>query len=187
MVVKNIFTSPYDMETVSKNGNMHMNQFAYLSKVGASKFSIKATDIKFDITQNIYNWDKEYLISDLESVDSWTTPKGKYVILVEPDEPWYVKKEQTTEPIRLIDKPVLKNLDYRDNADYKPEFVMDKTKQHLGYGYSYRDRLLGHDCDGCNKDEKVFEMFEANKLRNYTNLIAFVMIIILLMYLFINY
>lgn len=65
--------------------------------------------------------------------------KGKTVVLVEADNPWYVNKDSTTiEPVNKSQE--LRQIDHKF-ADYKPtNFIIDTTKPDMGYGYSYASR-----------------------------------------------
>ena len=92
----------------------------------------------------------------IKSGDKWITQEGKEVILMEPDVPWYINLG-VRKPIGLI-KPKyteLNRVDYRANADFTSDFVLDPTRPDMGYGYSLSDRK-GEPClckADCNKVE----------------------------------
>ena len=101
-----------------------------------------------------------------ESYEPWKTQSGKKVILVEPDTPWYINKKKNI-PEGIIRQSVkkLNQKEYRNNADFKSNFMMDVTRPDMGYGYSYAQRqgqrvLCLDDCDKNSPDDILFEGFD---------------------------
>lgn len=136
--------------------------------------------------------DQRWLFDDLhqviedveqEKIDHWTTSNGKRVVLLEPDHPWHINRKVGREPEGIVRPRIneLNKVDYRDNADYHTNFMMDTMKSDLGYGHSYADRL-GRPClalDSCKnvppnpKDRFILENFNEGKVsRNKINYIA---------------
>ncbi len=97
----------------------------------------------------------------------WKTRKGKRVVLIEDDNPWYINKVHKPIGIRHDKRTELNKVDYRDNADFYSKFMMDTHNPSMGYGYSYADRA-GKPChcvDDCDKpptNRKIFEHFDNN-------------------------
>lgn len=93
----------------------------------------------------------------MNSDNNWINQDGKKVILIEPDEPWYIglDKKEKEKPKGIMKKKYVKlnEVSYRNNADYKTNFVMDTTRPDMGYGYSYASRL-GQPCL-CKRDDKI--------------------------------
>jgi len=120
-------------------------------------------------------WDVEYE-SKTPNDFSWNSVKGKSVVLVQSDDPWYINQD-TTIPMKYNqDFNINNDLSYRDNADYQSNFVMDRTKRDMGYGYSYADRL--GQC--CSKKVEGF----GEKCNDQSSIIVIVLIVIILLLIF---
>jgi hypothetical protein len=130
---------------------------------------------------------KQTVIDDTnqEITDQWKSSTGKRVVLLEPDYPWYINKTgRIPEGIVVPKRTELNQVAYRDNADYKTNFMMDTTKIDLGYGHSYAARLGApcaalSDCDNIEpKDQFILENFDGEiKQQPYQfNLIASVLL-----------
>lgn len=144
--------------------------------------------------------DLDYVInrSDQEEKKSWKTQTGKQVVLIEPDNPWYINKtDKKPEGIVYTGQKLLNNLEYRDNADFYSTFMMDSYRGDMGYGYSYaqrkgRDALCLDDCDKIPanpKDRFILEHFDGEKEEeeketsfirsNYVNYVASCLLLVL--------
>jgi hypothetical protein len=100
-----------------------------------------------------YNTQGELIIDDnIENTNKWEIQKGKKVILIEPDIPWYVDK-QKSEAMSDVRSVTPKNQS-NDFGDARRKFILDLNKPDLGYGYSYAQRL-GKPCT--DADETLFE------------------------------
>lgn len=109
-------------------------------------------------------WDIEE--DDTDSSYLWDKYKGKTVVLVEADNPWYVNKDTTTIMKSVPQKYNVGELQYRNNADFKSNFVYDPNSHSLGMGHSYRDHLgepcqkiEGFDANGNNTNQIIFYLF----------------------------
>jgi hypothetical protein len=106
---------------------------------------------------------EEYQESKINN--DWSTEKGKYVFLVEPDVPWYITKKKT-KPEGILDPNIhVLNQSSYDHATFPTKFMLDPVKPDLGYGYNYAQRL-GRPCicaEDCKKDNSVIETFEDSK------------------------
>lgn len=73
---------------------------------------------------------------------NWDKFKGKTVVLVENDNPWYVNKDTTVQMDYRKNEydHLYDDIKYRNNADYKSKFVINTSKPDLGYGHSYASR-----------------------------------------------
>ena len=120
-------------------------------------------------------WNKENDNDNTTNYFSWQKFKGKNVVLVESDNPWYLNKENSHE---LKYQPhVIINDDYvyRDNSDVKFKSILDSTKPDLGKGYSYASRLYKNN----------IENFNAESDNTNTSLIVIILVaLIFLMYIF---
>lgn len=119
-------------------------------------------------------------LQETTDTSKWRTIKGKKVILIEPEEPWYINRGNK-KPIGITKENVteLNKVEYRDHADFHSNFMMDTNKPDLGYGYSYADRAGAscHCLDDCDKSSHntnvpVLEHFDHNnnKINNKYNL-----------------
>jgi len=110
---------------------------------------------------------------DSDATYAWNKYRGKSVVLVESNNPWYVNSDQTVQ-LEIIDSDTdfHNDVKYRSNADFKSEFIMDPNGHHLGFGSSYADRL-GDPCD-------KIEQFNENA-NNEDNQLIFIMLCILFM------
>ncbi len=84
------------------------------------------------------NWQTEQSDTSTDSF-KWTDYFGKTVVLVEADDPWYLNKDITI-PMEYLKQQNLQDIYYRQNADYKPNHIIDESVPDLGYGYSYASR-----------------------------------------------
>jgi hypothetical protein len=122
---------------------------------------------------------QKWLMEDLKIVAEpiqerrtpWKTRMGKSVILVEPDNPWYINKVDR-EPEGYIEQSmkILDDTPYEDDAIYdtprdpkitpkkasvKSNFMMNTKRPDMGYGYAVNQRS-GRPCvcaDDCDKVE----------------------------------
>lgn len=118
------------------------------------------------------------VLEDKEQVsyDQWKTQKGKRVVLIEPDNPWYINNGHVQidkQPEGLIDQYnlPLNELSY-GNAEAKSSFMLDPTKLDLGYGHSYADRL-GKPCVCLEDNEQMVEGFEDTEQKKCTSYFNF--------------
>ena len=115
----------------SNNGKVYLKQCDDTSL--NQSWSTESSDS--DVSENSstdYNWDKYH---------------GKTVVLVENDNPWFVNDDVVTKKTYNTAGAVLHDdIVYRENADYKSNFVMDINSPSMGYGYSFADKG-GIPCD----------------------------------------
>jgi hypothetical protein len=110
---------------------------------------------------------------------SWQKFKGKNVVLVEADNPWYINTDDKYE-LKYPREFILNNeLSYRDNADFESNMALDSTKPDLGLGHSYASRKGIK----CNKIEK-FEDSSYKKYNNINNIVIIITISLLLLVLY---
>ncbi len=103
--------------------------------------------------------------------------KGKRLVLVESDNPWYVNKENVIELKYINNQNYFgKREKYPEGAVFKSNTVYNTTSPNLGYGYSYSDR----------KNAIIEKFTEKNNDDNtnadYIIIIMIVLIILLLVY-----
>jgi len=149
-----------------------------------------------DLTMNEYHYLGHVSETPVTIKNKKTWPKGKFVVLVEPDEPWYIKKQKQPGSPILVNHNIMNhntyvsnNAEYKvnDQALYKTNFTIDNDDPNVGYGYSFNKRLHGEGCK-CNKkeqtDEVIYEMFEDDKnsqLKKRLNIVTFAIIILILL------
>jgi hypothetical protein len=102
----------------------------------------------------------------------WPTYKGRSVVLVNSDNPWYLNKDITL-PQKI--NPEAVPLEYDEhtnilvnqtNGKFQSKFMINTKRPDLGYGYSYASRL-GKPC--YNKNNKTTNQEESkNKPQNNT-------------------
>jgi len=139
----------------------------------------------------------EESLDSIESIDSWINRKGKSVILVTPDTPWFIKKGKKSHHIYTNPKPIFKhnpvgqstniNYDLQNKAKYKTSQTIDPSRFDLGYGYSYADRLQGV---GCKTKEvnSVYEMFNNPEENSKTvKILTVIMIFLIFLLVFITF
>ena len=124
-----------------------------------------------------------------ESVGHWKTESGKNVILVEPDNPWYItKKKNTVEGIIQQNVTPLNQVDYK-KADFPSSFMMDVWRPDLGYGHSYADRkgrpvYCIDDCKNSYLNNLVLENFDGqSNVKNKVDFTVIACILILIIFL----
>lgn len=136
----------------------------------SSDDGLSVTDCQDNISQKWFTNDYNEVIyqTNQESVDHWKTESGKNVILVEPDNPWYItKRKNTIEGIIRQDVTPLNQVDYK-NADFPSSFMMDVYRPDLGFGHSYAERkgrrvLCIDDCKNAYLNNLILENFDGEK------------------------
>lgn len=107
----------------------------------------------------------------------WNKFKGKTVVLVESNNPWYVNQD-TTIPAEYYNKFNVGTIsDIKENPDTVSTFVYDTTKKDLGLGYSYADHLG----QPCKKVENIEGFADTNTSNNNIIITIIILIIILLL------
>jgi hypothetical protein len=185
------------------NDSLFENEYSVLGSIRDNKkklLSIKILNDKktekiehFDNIDNIddiddkqyYNNDSEYnnysIDDDMENNhQSLNTYKGKRLVLVESDNPWYVNKENVIE-LKYINNQNYFGIrqKYPLGSAFKSNTVYNTTSPNLGYGYSYADRK-----------NTIVENFSENtedNSNNNANYIIVIMIIIIILLLAYNY
>lgn len=94
------------------------------------------------------DWNIENDDTNATAIYTWDKYKGKTVVLVESDDPWYVNKDTTIRQPYPKSEYNVSDLHYRDNADYESDFILDQDSHSLGMGHSYAD----HNGVSCNKE-----------------------------------
>jgi len=118
-------------------------------------------DCSPDIKQSWKTEDYNNVIENTqqEPRDSWVTQNGNRVILIEPDNPWYINKSSDNiKPIGIMKQRLkkLNEVEYRDNANFDSSFMMDVKRPDMGYGYSMAQRKGAP----CKCAEKCYEGFD---------------------------
>jgi len=149
----------------------NMNEYDLLGLSNIDSFTInKSIFLKNKKLFNINNSDSQ---SHDSTESNWNIQSGKKVVLIESDDPWYIRK-RAQHPILISkiinnNKPVLPDADryptYK-NADYKSDFMLDVKSKSLGYGNSYKERL-GQPCACGQFDNHTSPCTNCNK--NITN------------------
>lgn len=67
----------------------------------------------------------------------WNKFKGRTVVLVEADNPWFQNKNIESPQIYITPSPELNKVTLRNDADFDSKYLLDKTKYDLGLGHSY--------------------------------------------------
>ena len=194
-VVSNEHVVEKSIQSKSYKKNTIMNEYNYLGQMDSPFFTIKKKgnipahtiqgeerSYKRNKVNRDHNWniDNEVRstgtdIDSLESNDSWITPKGKFVVLVEPDEPWFIRKSREEEnkrtPIKMqqkLGKIIGVDMNRKSEQKFTPDFKMDYRKPHLGYGHSYKSRLCGKDCE-CDNKARNQKQNQKNSVQNKNN------------------
>lgn len=125
-----------------------------------------------DDNSSIQSWDKEDTTSNPEF--KWDKFKGKNVVLVSSDNPWYVNNDDDESLIinypveRILLKDGVYDSTYRDNANYKTNVILNPNLPDLGLGYSIKSR------------EQYIEGFETDNKSN-NNYIQLCIVVILIL------
>lgn len=118
----------------------------------------------------------------------WKTRHGKNVVLLQPDNPWYVRiknKQRTPEGIVKQNIVKLNETEYRANADVHSKFMLDTNNPSMGYGYSLEQRK-GRPCSCLNechkipKKEYLFETFNDKSDTINFNLVACILLVLVI-------
>jgi hypothetical protein len=122
-------------------------------------------------------WNKEN--TDENDNFTWQKYKGKNVVLVESDNPWYLYNNDKYE-LKYNSAPLDNNLKYRDNAEFYNMQVLDSNKPNLGLGYSYADRQS----IGCNKIEGFNGENDDSYSHNNNNMLIAIIVLLILFLVF---
>jgi hypothetical protein len=112
------------------------------------------------------------LDEDMENnYQNLNTYKGKRLVLVESDNPWYINKENVIE-LKYINNENYFGVrpKYLKGASFKSNTVYNTTSPNLGYGYSYADRK-----------NTIIEKFTDNYKSNADNIIIIMIVIVILL------
>jgi hypothetical protein len=147
------YISEYDQSCMTQRGNT----------LAKEKCDFERDDQKW-LTMN----EKTVVEDKLQNrEDTWRTRRGKKVILIEPNNPWYINKKSTPIGIFKQKRTELNKKEYSDTAKFHSTFMMDTHKSHMGYGHSYEQRkgrpcLCLDDCHNTSESKKfpVLENFE---------------------------
>lgn len=120
-------------------------------------------------------WDIEEDNDSRSSSYTWDKFKGKTVVLVEAENPWYVNKDITIQKKYNKEPQILQDLHYRPNADFESTFIFDPKSHSLGRGYSYANHL-GVPCD----NEKCENFENSSSSTNFMFYLCVILIALLL-------
>jgi hypothetical protein len=151
---------------------------------------------KHDQSTTTLEWDIDSGSIDYVRSDdyTWQKYKGKTLVLVENDNPWFVNSESAQKINVISDDSKIFNktqqndishyqpnflINLRNNEDYKTKFVMNKTDPTMGYGYSYRSR----GGNPCNIIENFDNMQNNNSDSNNIFIIILFFILLIFIYL----
>jgi hypothetical protein len=157
--------------------------------------TIPASDAEHGTLENSQNISSEFDTTSLDTHDqSWfreliqnsntsdyklDSIKGKTVVLVDSDDPWYVNNDITV-PKKHVDMFGIDNVNNEIHnyklGDFKSYFNIDATRPDLGYGYSYASR----------QGDKCVEGFE-NITTDTTIIFMMICVIILIILVYRNY
>jgi len=158
-VYKNSIISDYNQQCMSEIGNDLVTENCNNDK--KQKWSVSSEKTVFDD-------------STQEIDDNWKVVKGRKVVLVQQDDPWFLNKSRNLEGIIEDDKVELNTQEYQNYAEYDGKFKVDVTKPDMGQGHSYAARNCGN---------FFYETFDGNKY-DYDTVIYTVSIAILLIFFF---
>jgi hypothetical protein len=158
----------------------------------SSKIKLIPANASIDMAYGQYqskNLDSD-LDSDSESsnsLDSWYKCRGKKVVLVEADNPWYINKKCTTPQAPPKEELNVSGVSAGDTetATFQSNVKLDETKPNMNMGYSYaaRNRILTEALAA-----KQFEGFEnMNSNNNYEKITLVVLVILILLLILYNY
>lgn len=158
--------------SLDNNGKVRSHSGKCLTSLNDEK-KIRLEDCEND--DSTQEWISESS-SSTNSDYEWDYYKGKTVVLVGSDNPWYINKEFTvprryTENANFIVNDI--DSDGHEYANYSTDFNIDARKPDLGYGYSYASRQ-GKEC---------IEGF-GNKEEENNNIVILVFLIILIVMLY---
>ena len=116
----------------------------------------------------------------------WDKYKGKTVVLVESNDPWYLNKDTTiqTPLVKNNQTQPLNSVPIRTDADYNSCVVLNPDKPNLGLGYDYMSRTKSIKCK--NNESKIEGFGKSNACgfgSNFSvnNNIIYVLIILLIL------
>lgn len=144
--------------------------------------NLKMAKCDRDNSNQVWAKEKPEVIEPDEGV--WYPAKGKKVILVNSENPWYLNNEFKEEAKIMGNKEPLNQVTYQPYGNFKSKFIMDFTKPDLGYGHSYAERL-GKPCP-CNK-ANVFEGFGNVKSGDAINTIILILCLLIFLLLILKY
>ena len=132
---------------------------------------------------DIKNTDSVVIDNLQETNDKWSTIRGKNVVLLESDNPWYINKEYQPEGIVHPQTTELNTVDYEIAAKYDPSFMIDVTSPDFGHGHSYVERNGAQYYDSCFRDDEKVETFDGRRKHriNFNYIICCLIIVVFTM------
>lgn len=134
---------------------------------------------------NEQKWTYEEPTSVDQTEYIWGKNKGRTVVLVDSDNPWYVNKDITDQIHFDTKQQDLNNVEYKSTADFTSDFVIDSTKSHMGYGHSYASRQ-GVPCKIDSNGNRIIEGFSNYDNIDWINIIIIILIALLLLFIIIR-
>ena len=150
--------------------------------------NIKISDCDNNNSNQVWTKEKPEVIEPEEG--KWYPTRGKKVVLVGSDNPWYLNNEFKEEANIISNKEPLNQVTYQPYGKFKSKFIMDLGSPNLGFGHSYADRL-GKPCP-CDKTKnkqstQIFEGFGKVNYGDSMNTIIIILCLIIFLLLVLRY
>lgn len=158
----------------------------------SSKIKLMAANATIDSAYGQYqskniNSDSESDTESNNTLDSWNKCRGKKVVLVEADNPWYINKKCTTpQPPTKVELNVSGvSAGDTETATFQSNVKLDETKPNMNLGYSYaaRNRILTEALAA----QQVEGFDNMNSNNNYEKITLIVLVILILLLILYNY
>jgi hypothetical protein len=140
------------------------------SNENENKKQFDKNQTEFDKNQT--EFDEAFDNAHINDGDDWGQYKGKQVVLVAENNPWYINKNHTI-PAKYIsnDNFLGANLFKNNYASYESKVELDNESPSLGYGYSYSSR----------RNVEKFNGTDDEQSDNNSDIIVFMLFFILLL------
>ena len=178
----------YSTNNIEKQFNPNYKQSSKI-KLMAANASIDSAYGNYQ-SKNINSNSDSESDSDTESnntLDSWHKCRGKKVVLVEAENPWYINKKCTTPRPPPKEELNVSGVSAGDTSTstFQSNVRLDETKPNMNLGYSYaaRNRILTEALVA----QQVEGFDNMNSNNNYEKITLIILVILILLLILYNY
>lgn len=122
--------------------------------------SVNNDNLSINSWKNIFK--KKDLNDDNENIEVWEKKIGKKVILLESNNPWFIKNEYNSTPSGNIEfsEYQLNTVPHKPQADFQNSKYVHLDSDSLGYGHSYKSRYNMPSCNELNTNSNAHNVIE---------------------------
>lgn len=181
-----LFVGDYSLLNCVKDGKRKIIALNLLKHKHINKSSNIEHFANDNVTNNNTNINETYETYETTNDENdWSKYRGKQVVLVSENNPWYINKNATI-PLKYIsnDNFLGANIFKNNYALYDSKVVLDNDTPSLGYGYSYASRRNVETFKNDDENNEDDEDDEEKDTTNSDKIILLLFIILLLLFIY---